>query len=210
MMTAINRFEELCYRFEQSCHSTNNQRENIRLNSLEYSSISAANFRFAFAKMSKEIDFQCSDSIVKTERGFINKDMGCRTSDYLYRVPNIHWYLPENYTDELREENIEICLNANLGKIKWNFMDQISWLYYIDAIQDLLYLPSDAYLELSENWMLQLIDLATPGSLVCIRLKDRLRSSKRNKLRRPHRIHRMHVLTYSYAIDFKNHRFGIM
>ena len=190
----MNRFEELCY-------AANNRRDNIVISSFEYNTLDIINFRYAFAKVSKEIDFQCSDSIVKTEHGYINEDMGCRTLDYLRRAPSIRWYLPENYTDELREENIEICLNATLGKIELNCR---SWLYYIDAIQDLLYLPSDAYVELSENWMLQIIDLARPGSLVCVRLKERLRSSeyRRRKLRPPPNMLVIPNLSSTYAIDF--------
>jgi len=157
-MAAINRFEELCF-------LANNQRQNIVISSFKYNSDDIINFRYAFAKMSKEIDFNCSDDIARVHFGFVNKAYEFSMPTKMIDNNKFELYVPENYTDELRERNIEICLNASLGKIKGNCdKDRRYWLYYIDVIQDLLFLPSESYKKLIENWMLELANLATPGT----------------------------------------------
>jgi len=161
-MTFNSKFEELCYQAYS---------DRLLIDNLNWITCSTVKFRAAFAQMSKEIEFRDVDDVVKTDHGFIGKDTSHIMPAMLDRVSKLHLYLPKNYTDELREENIKICLDANLKVIK-DATSNRHWLYYIDVIQDLLYSPSDSYKKLVESWALQLMDLVKPGSLAYIRLKD--------------------------------------
>lgn len=156
-------------KFEELCYQAYNDR--LLIDNLNWITYSTIKFRYAFSQMSKEIEFRDVNDVVKTNHGFIGKDTSHIMPVMLDRTPKFHLYLPKDYTDELREENIKICLDANLKAIKDTTSNRY-WLYYIDAIQDLLYSPSSSYKKLMENWALQLMDLARPGSLAYIRLKD--------------------------------------
>ena len=202
MMTTINRFEELCF-------LANNQRDNIVISSFEYNTPNIINFRYAFANMSKEIDFNCSDDISCVGFGYVSKAYELSMPTKMIankRYEKFELYVPENYTDELRERNIEICLNASLGKIKGNCdRGRRYWLYYIDVIHDLLRLPSESYRKLTENWMLELIDLVTPDTACHMYAIDRYETISNGRL--------CDWPMYScYHEDFDNNRmdFGIM
>ena len=202
MMTAMNRFEELCFR-------ANNQRGSIAISSFEKNTLDIINFRYAFANMSKRIDFECTDDISCVGFGYVSKAYELSMPTKMIankRIKKFELYMPENYTDELRERNIEICLNASLGKIKGNcYNNSRYWLYYIDAIHDLLRLPSESYRKILENWILELIDLVTPGTACHMYLMDNYRSIWSGGL------HGWPMYS-CYHLDFDNNRmdFGIM
>jgi len=203
MMTAMNRFEELCFR-------ANNQRGSIAISSFEKNTLDIINFRYAFANMSKGINFECTDDISCLGFGYVSKAYEFSMPTKMItnkRIKKFELYMPENYTDELREKNIEICLNASLGKIKGNcYNNSRYWLYYIDAIHDLLRLPSESYRKILENWILELIDLVTPGTACHMYLMHNQYGAIWNGRLR-------NWPMYScYHLDFDNNRrdFGIM
>lgn len=198
----MNRFEELCFR-------ANNKRDSIVISSFKKNTPDIINFRYAFANMSKGIDFECKDDISCVGFGYVSKAYELSMPTKMIankRIKRFELYMPENYTDELRERNIEICLNASLGKIKGNcYNNSRYWLYYIDAIHDLLRLPSESYRKLLENWILELIDLVTPGTACHMYLMDNYGAIWNGRLR-------SWPMYSCYHLDFNNDRrdFGIM
>ncbi len=192
-----SKFEELCYQAYTN---------GMLIDSLTWIDYPVIEFRDAFSRMSKEIKFKPVKDIVKTSHGFVGKNTSHINPHIRFEnIPKYHLYLPKNYTNELREANIDICLNASLQTIK-EITSNRYWLYYIDVIQDLLYSPSGAYRELVENWALQLMDLSHPESLIQKRIKEDIlpMARRNNKFSFP----KLYIMSY-YQTDFKDNSYMI-